>query len=91
MFPILLTLQVSHLKELGISGDQSAIMITLYASGQIAGELVLSVVADKLPCHKLYIIAIASLLGGVATIPIMFVSSAALLKAISTGRSFSKL
>ena len=66
-------------------------MITLYASGQIAGELLLSIFADKLPCHKLYIIAIASLLGGVATIPIMFVSSVALLKAISTGRSFSEL
>ncbi|XP_072034471.1 uncharacterized protein [Amphiura filiformis] len=74
----------SYLKVVGVSSDQIAIMITLYAAALITGELSLSLFVDKLPCHKIYIIALASLLGGVTTIPIIFVSTDSALKAIST-------
>ena len=80
---------MSHLREQGISAQQGAVMITLYATGQTAVEILLSIIADKLPFHKIYIIAIASLLGGIATIPIMFSSSAFLLQATSTGMSIT--
>ncbi|XP_072034474.1 monocarboxylate transporter 12-like isoform X3 [Amphiura filiformis] len=79
---------VSHLKEQGISANQGAVMMTLYATGQIASEILLSIIAEKLPFQCIYIIAISSLLGGIATIPIIFSSSAFLLKTLSTVLGF---
>ena len=76
---------MSHLKVIGISSDEGAIMLTLYAAGQIIGELLLSAFAERIPFPKIYVIAIASLVCGLATIPVTLVSAASVLRVISAG------
>ncbi|XP_038056396.1 monocarboxylate transporter 13-like [Patiria miniata] len=50
----------------GLSSDRIAVVIMLFAIGEIGGKILISVVGDHLPCQRIYFLAFSVLLGTVA-------------------------